>query len=349
MREAPIFDPFLNSDPILLRLWREISSTTSEFINDPRRFIIEAFSGEAGQEKRRKLLMLGLCFAAVFYLIAIISLQILQQHYPLTNSVVEASDAGRSSSNVEVVRLLSPSLPGSSANGARGNGGGGGGGRQEQSPASKGRLPIASLGPQILPPSPHPSTVPNPSLPVAPTISMDPRLLPPQPIDQPVGLPAGASGPPSSGPGMGGGIGAGAGTGVGQGKGTGIGPGTGAGIGSGRGRNIGDKDSAASTGAGDIVYTSGSGITLPKILYKVKPQVTEEAIKHRVQGNVVLMAVFRADGQLSDIRVIQSLGYGLDEEAIKAAMQIKFIPATKNGEPINFRGQITFPFTLGAN
>ncbi|HYO62889.1 MAG TPA: hypothetical protein VER08_04455, partial [Pyrinomonadaceae bacterium] len=38
-------------------------------------------------------------------------------------------------------------------------GGGGGGGRQETTPASYGKLPQAVLGPQILPPNPHPPAI----------------------------------------------------------------------------------------------------------------------------------------------------------------------------------------------
>ncbi|HYG09754.1 MAG TPA: hypothetical protein VD835_07255, partial [Pyrinomonadaceae bacterium] len=57
-------------------------------------------------------------------------------------------------------------------------GGGGGGGRLEDKPAVHGKLPQATLDPQVLAPDPKPPAIQNPSLPTAATIRADPTLFP---------------------------------------------------------------------------------------------------------------------------------------------------------------------------
>ena len=84
----------------------------------------------------------------------------------------------------------------------------------------------------------------------------------------------------------------------------------------------------------------------PTILYKEKAKYTEEARQQKVQGIVVLLATFYANGQLGEIRVIRGLPNGLTEEAIQAAMRIRFQPAHENGVPVTVRAQLEFNFAL---
>ncbi|MBI3949447.1 MAG: TonB family protein [Acidobacteria bacterium] len=65
----------------------------------------------------------------------------------------------------------------------------------------------------------------------------------------------------------------------------------------------------------------------PQILSRPRPDWTEEAKRDHVQGDVVLSAVFGADGVVREIRVIRGLGYGLDEKAVEAVQKIQFLPA----------------------
>jgi hypothetical protein len=86
--------------------------------------------------------------------------------------------------------------------------GGGGGGREEQKPASFGKVPQASLDvPQVVAPDPKPPQIKNPSLPVAATVVADPMLVPPDARVLPYGDYKSKSTDPSSGPGTGNGIG----------------------------------------------------------------------------------------------------------------------------------------------
>jgi TonB family protein len=227
-------------------------------------------------------------------------------------------------------------------------GGGGGGGREEQKPASFGKTPQASLTvPQVVAPDPHPPAIKNPVLPVAATVVADPMLVPPDARVLAYGDPKSKSTDPSSGPGTG--------NGIGTGKGGGIGPGEGGGIGPGRGGNIGGGDyheggGGPGGGGGGTDYNkifSGKDVnSKARVLSKPEPQYTEEARKNQVTGTVVLRAVFTSGGQVTGIRAVSGLPYGLTERAIAAARNIKFVPATKDGRPVSMYIQLEYNFNL---
>ncbi|HEX9425975.1 MAG TPA: energy transducer TonB [Pyrinomonadaceae bacterium] len=227
-------------------------------------------------------------------------------------------------------------------------GGGGGGGREEQKPASFGKTPQASLTvPQVVAPDPHPPAIKNPVLPVAATVVADPMLVPPDARVLAYGDPKSKSTDPSSGPGTG--------NGIGTGKGGGIGPGEGGGIGPGRGGNIGGGDyheggGGPGGGGGGTDYNkifSGKDVnSKARVLSKPEPQYTEEARKNQVTGTVVLRAVFTSGGQVTNIRSVSGLPYGLTERAIAAARNIKFVPATKDGRAVSMYIQLEYNFNL---
>jgi len=45
--------------------------------------------------------------------------------------------------------------------------------------------------------------------------------------------------------------------------------------------------------------------------------------------------------------VVKPLGFGLDEEAVKAARKIKFQPATKDGKPVSIVKRVQYSFSIG--
>lgn len=206
------------------------------------------------------------------------------------------------------------------------SGGGGGGGRNQLTPPSLGKLPRPA-DKQFVPPDPEPPKN------LAPLLAVEPTIVAPQLTQLPmlnlpmIGDPHGVPGPPSAGPGQGFGIGRGQGRGVGEGSGPGFGPGEGG-------------------GAGGGVYRVGGGITPPSVVHKVDPQYSEEARKAKYQGTVILEAIIRRDGTIQILRVIRSLGFGLDENAIAALQQWKFRPGTKNGEPVDVALNIEVNFNL---
>jgi TonB family protein len=227
-------------------------------------------------------------------------------------------------------------------------GGGGGGGRQEQKPASFGKTPQVSLTvPQVVAPDPHPPAIKNPSLPVAATLVADPMLFPPDTRNLNYGLRESKSTDPSSGPGTGNGMGTGTGGGMGPGEGGGYGPGRGGNTGGGD-RNDGGGGPGGGGGGGDPnrIFSGKDVSSKARVLSKPEPQYTEEARKNAVTGTVVLRAVFTSGGQVTNIRAVSGLPYGLTERAIAAARQIRFTPATKDGRPVSMYMQLEYNFNL---
>jgi len=82
------------------------------------------------------------------------------------------------------------------------------------------------------------------------------------------------------------------------------------------------------------------------VLSKPEPQYTEEARKNQITGTVVLRAVFTSSGQVTNIRSVSGLPFGLTERAIAAARQIKFSPAMKDGHPVSMYIQLEYNFNL---
>jgi TonB family protein len=70
-----------------------------------------------------------------------------------------------------------------------------------------------------------------------------------------------------------------------------------------------------------------------EIISKPVPVYTQEARNLRIEGEVLVEVVLQASGNLHVLRVVRGLGHGLDDNAVKAAEQIRFRPATRNGQP----------------
>ncbi|KAF0234303.1 MAG: TonB family C-terminal domain-containing protein [bacterium] len=141
--------------------------------------------------------------------------------------------------------------------------------------------------------------------------------------------------------------------GVLDGSGTGNGKTSGDGLGSSQ-ANIGAaNNSSKNSGQGpiiaedEIIYNVyDDSVISPRILSKPSPHYTEEARREKIEGKVILSVVFSKTASITNIQVIGSLGYGLDEEAIKTASQVKFIPATRNGVRVNVKARLEYTFSL---
>ncbi len=83
-----------------------------------------------------------------------------------------------------------------------------------------------------------------------------------------------------------------------------------------------------------------------EVLSKPAVQYTAEARQLHIQGDVVLRVTFTASGQVIVNSVVHGLGHGLDEEARRVASQIRFRPATRNGQAIDSTTNITITFQL---
>jgi TonB family protein len=83
-----------------------------------------------------------------------------------------------------------------------------------------------------------------------------------------------------------------------------------------------------------------------EILFKPKPRYTGEAEALGIQGTVVLEVEFTASNEIRVLRVLRKLGHGLDEEAVRAAEQIRFKPARRQGVAVDSRVTVQIEFHL---
>lgn len=201
--------------------------------------------------------------------------------------------------------------------------GGGGGGAREHLPVTKGQAPKPALR-QFTPPM---ITRQAAKLEMTPAIVLPPDTVLPQNNAPPWGDPLAKLMTGSNGNGSGGGMGNGCCGGLGPGNGVGYGPGDRAGV-------------------GGAVYDPGAGVTRPVVISRVDPEYSEQARKAKYSGMVSLEVIVDTQGLVRDIRVIRSLGMGLDEKAIEAVSKWKFRPGMKGGRPVNVRARIDVSFRL---
>lgn len=82
------------------------------------------------------------------------------------------------------------------------------------------------------------------------------------------------------------------------------------------------------------------------ILDKPKPEYTAEGRSLKLEGDVVIDMVFLSNGTIQVNRVVSGLGHGLDEAAVRAAQQIKFKPAKREGQPVDFPARVRIEFRM---
>jgi len=83
-----------------------------------------------------------------------------------------------------------------------------------------------------------------------------------------------------------------------------------------------------------------------EILSKPVPIYTEEARVKRIEGEVLLEVMLEATGRLRVLKVVRGLGHGLDDAAVRAAEQIRFKPALKDGQPSDSTAVLHIIFQL---
>jgi len=91
---------------------------------------------------------------------------------------------------------------------------------------------------------------------------------------------------------------------------------------------------------------AGTRTAFPVITSKIDPEYSEQARKAKYSGTVTLDVGVDAEGRVTSLRVIKSLGMGLDEKAMEAVTKWKFQPGTQDGKPIPMQTRIEVIFRL---
>jgi TonB family protein len=112
-------------------------------------------------------------------------------------------------------------------------------------------------------------------------------------------------------------------------------------------QSTGFADQTVATEAPKKKAATGEGATTPvNILDKPRPEYTAEGRSLKIEGDVVLEIVFLSNGSIQVNRIVSGLGHGLDETAMRAAQQIKFKPAKRDGQPVDFPARVRIEFRL---
>jgi TonB family protein len=96
----------------------------------------------------------------------------------------------------------------------------------------------------------------------------------------------------------------------------------------------GDEQPIYTNFAGDPVFRVSKTLEHPKILSQIDPEYSESARTQKFSGTTVVSLEVDKSGTVRDVQILQPIGYGLDDQAVRAVEQWRFAPARRNGEPV---------------
>jgi TonB family protein len=86
--------------------------------------------------------------------------------------------------------------------------------------------------------------------------------------------------------------------------------------------------------------------TLPQVVRQIQPHFSIEARRKKINGEVLVSLVVDEHGMPTNLKVIHSLGYGLDEKALEAVSKYRFKPATYEGQVISVPLTLALDFRI---
>jgi len=95
-------------------------------------------------------------------------------------------------------------------------------------------------------------------------------------------------------------------------------------------------DVTASAGSPYGVHVPGTPLTGPAIMPALPqvfpdPPVARSELPPGIQGDVIVEVTIDADGNVTDLKLTQGIGYGIDEKVLAVLRRWHFRPATRNG------------------
>jgi TonB family protein len=106
----------------------------------------------------------------------------------------------------------------------------------------------------------------------------------------------------------------------------------------------GEKSTSTSSDNEKPRRVGQNGVSLPVCTYMPNPPYTKEARAAKLEGHVLVEGVVGLDGKITNVRVLKSLGLGLDESVINTLKKWKCKPAKdRDGKPV----PTIVPFQIG--
>lgn len=87
-------------------------------------------------------------------------------------------------------------------------------------------------------------------------------------------------------------------------------------------------------------------ITPMKVTLRPQPRYTDKARGDNISGTITIAAYFAESGRITHALILKGLGGGLNENALKAAYDIRFEPPTKDGKPFSQIKIVKYTFTI---
>lgn len=97
----------------------------------------------------------------------------------------------------------------------------------------------------------------------------------------------------------------------------------------------------------DVIPSYPGGEEAWKKYLKKNVKYPRKAWWEELEADVGLEFTIKKDGSITDIVHLTVVGWGFEEEAIRLLKKSgKWIPALKNGKPVNYHAKLTIPFRL---
>jgi len=87
---------------------------------------------------------------------------------------------------------------------------------------------------------------------------------------------------------------------------------------------------------------------LPQVLGDFgRPAYPQAFYEGKVSGSAAISIEYRADGSVGEIKIVKSLGFGIDEGLMRGFRKSVFLPAVESGAFVTFRATLTVEFHTG--
>lgn len=80
------------------------------------------------------------------------------------------------------------------------------------------------------------------------------------------------------------------------------------------------------------------------MIHAPEPECSKEAKRKKIDSTVALQIVVGTDGRVNDVSVVQPVGYGLEDAAIKVIRTWTFKPGTRLGDPVPVQIRVDVEF-----